>query len=907
MRWFSVLTAMSVLSIVVPGTVDARVLERVSVSTSGEQGNADSLVVGGRRVVTADGRYVVFTSHATNLVNDDTNGVRDVFVRDRWSGTTSRVSVDVDGGNGDGPSFDASISADGRYVVFTSAATDLVDGDRNWHFDIFVRDLWRGVTSRASVTPAGGDAGDDSAGGSISADGRHVAFVTWARMLAPGDTDWGPRDVIVRDMQLGENVLASISLDGGNPDEACWEAAIAGNGRHVAFVSSANNIVPGDGNTWMDAFVRDLDASESIRISVNSSGGDADNRNRHPRLSDDGRFVAFRSHASNLVAGDTNDLADIFVRDLTTGLTTRKNLSSAGEQAADGGSWFPDISGDGRYVVFLTDASNLFDDPNIWGDVVAHDRVTGLTSQLSVSVTGDQVDGWSNNPSVSFDGRYVVFESIATDMVPGDGNQAWDVFIATGPAPGPHLSIPAVARAQGSGAFFFSRLDAFNSSDRELTAEVAFTPRSDVNLPVETTTITVSPMQMVTIEDPLQAWFGIETPSAVGSLMFTVVDGIPEALELQSVVVARNPDGSEFGQSFPAGANGLDAGETAYLSATADPWRTRVNFGVMALLDGTQISVQPVGPIGSPLAAARFLLMDKGVSHQLNDIARPQVFDLGTTNSYLLEVSVLTGSAVVFSSLLDGTSDQPGSNDPTTVLPVTTGAAQVTLLELGSVQGLNEFSGSATISNLSPEPVTIQANFHLRGQPGVAQSTVMTLAGGATEGYGDIIYHLFTRSDVGALVLTVEGGGRIMATGREYSIERNPEGEIVATAGQLMPGMTDRDLIRPNRVYHLLGLRQRQTTDGTERSHFAAFNPGEQAVEIEIALFDGVTGDAEGAMSTTVRAGELVHVNNVIEKIEPQHGGRVKRLRITVSGELYLKGFRVNANGDPVTLDPLVE
>ena len=907
MRWLSVLIVVGALVLSTASVVEGRVLERVSVSTAGEQGNADSQVVGGRRVVTADGRFVVFTSYATNLVDDDTNGVRDVFLRDRWSGTTTRVSVDLEGGNADGPSFDGSISADGRFVVFTSAATDLVEADRNWHYDVFVRDLFSARTFRASVTAAGGDAGDDSGGGSISSDGRHVAFVTWARLVAAEDRDWGFRDIIVRDMELGENSLASVAADGGEAEQACWEPAIAGNGRRVAFVSNADNLVPADGNTAMDAFVRDLDSGETIRIGVDPAGGDANDRNRHPRLSDDGRFVAFRSHASNLVEGDSNEQADIFVRDLDAGSTIRVNLSSDGAQAADGGSWFPDISGDGRFVVFLTDATNLFDDSNTWGDIVAHDRITGVTSQLSTSVAGRQVDGWSNNPSVSFDGRYVVFESIATDMAPGDTNGVWDVFIAEGPAPGPHLSIPAVARAQGSGAFFFSRLDVFNSSDRALTAEVVFTPRADVTLPVGTTTVTLASGQMLTVEDPLKEWFGIEASNAVGSLMFTVVDGLPEALELQSVVVARNPDGSEYGQSFPATSSGVYAGETAYLSSAADPWRTRVNFGVMALLDGTQILVQPVGPIGSPLAEARSLAMDKGVSHQLNDIVRPQIFDLGVTNNYLLEVSVLTGSAVVFSSLLDGTSDQPGTNDPTTVMPVTQGAPQVTLLELGSVQGLNEFSGSATISNLSPEPVTIQANFHLRGQPGVAQSTVMTLPGGATEGYGDIIHHLFTRSDVGALVLIVEGNGRIMATGREYSIERNSEGEIVGTAGQLMPGMTDKDLLRPNRVYHLLGLRQRQTAEGTERSHFAAFNPGEHGVEIELGLYDEETGEGEGAMRTTVRAGELVHVNNVIAKIEPQHGGRVKRLRITVSAEVFLKGFRVNSNGDPVTLDPLVE
>jgi len=908
MRGITVLTAVALLAGTIAAPASAGVLERVSVSNVGVQGNADSFVVGGKRVVSADGRFVVFTSHANNLVADDTNDVRDVFLRDRRAGTTTRVSVDPAGGNADGPSFNASISADGRFVVFTSAATDLVQGDRNWHYDVFVRDLWRGETSRVSVTPDGGDPGDDSGEGSISADGRFVAYVTWARLLTPEDRDWGTRDIIVRDLKRGTNTLASVAFDGGEPEYACWDATIGGDGRHVAFVSNSENLMSGDGNPAMEAWVRDLDAGENIRVGVDPSGGDANERSRHPRLSDDGRYVAFRAHASDLVAGDTNDQADIFLRNLDTGVTERVNLSSSGDQATGGGSWFPDISGNGRYVVYLTDASNLFDDDtNGFGDVVAHDRVTGVTTQLSVSSSGGQVNAWSNHPSVSATGRYVAFESLASDMVPGDTNEVWDVFIAEGPAPGPHVSIPAVARAQGSGAFFSSRVEALNSSDRPITVRAVFTPRFDVSVPGSVTTLTLQPSQTLSVDDPLQSWFGIQSTGAVGSLMFTVTDGSPEALELQSVVVARNTDSSEYGQFFPAVADGLNAGDTAFLSTTADPWHSRVNFGAMALVDGTQLEVQPVGPIGTPRAASMTLNLDHGVSRQLNDIFSPGVFDLGMVTDVLLEVTVTAGSAVVYASVLDGNTGSPGTNDPTTIMPVRRGAERITLLELGSVQGINEFSGSAMISNLSAFPVTVDAAFHLRGQPGVAQVTQVVLPAGATEGYGDFVHHLFTRADVGTVVLTTQDGGRIMATGREYSIARNSQGEIVATAGQLMPGMTDADALRPGRVYHLLGLRQRQTSAGAERSHVAAFNPGAQDAKIDLGLVDGVSGAHEGTLTMNVRAGELVQVNNVIERITSLHGGKVKRLVITASGEVFLKGFRINANGDPVTLDPILE
>ncbi len=886
----------------------AQVIERVSVSTAGVQGNADSMVIGGRRVVSEDGRFVVFTSWATNLVPDDTNGVQDVFVRDRWLGTTARVSVDLAGGNADGPSFDASISADGRYVVFTSAATDLVPGDRNWQFDIFRRDLWLGTTTRVSVTPDGGDPADDSAGPSISSDGRYVGFVSWARQLTPDDPDWSRRDVFVRDMTLGTTTLATIGADGSDAEEDCWEAAISGDGRRISFITTADNLVANDGNTWMDVFARDLDAAETIRISLDANGGDPDNRSRHPRLSDDGHWVAFRSNATDLVSGDTNDQADIFIRDLDRGITNRINLSNIGEQAADGGSWFPDLSGDGRYVAYLSDAANLFPgDTNACGDIVGHDRVTGVTTDLSVPAGGGLSDRWSNNPSLSRDGRYVVFESLATNMVPGDTNDLWDVFIAHGPAPGPNVSIPAVARVGGAGAFFSSRIDAFNSSDAPLTAEVVFTPRADVGLTPATTTLTLQPGEMASIDDPLQAWFGIQSTGAVGSLAFTVTAGRPEALEVQSVVLARNDDGSEVGQFFPAATGGLNAGETAYLATTADPWRTRVNLGAMALVDGTRLEVRPVGPIGTPRGPVRTMALDHGVSSQLNDVFSAGVFDLGFATDVLLEVTVTSGSAVVYASVLDGRSGTPGTNDPTTIRPAHRGADRVTLLEIGSAQGVNEFSGSAVISNLSAQPVTVQANFYLRGQPGVAQSTEITLAGGETAGYQDIVYHLFTRSDVGAVVFAAKDGGRIAVTGREYSIERDEGNQIVGTAGQLIPGMTDAELLRPNHRYHLLGLRQRQTDAGLERSHVAVFNPGPDDAQVDLVMFDGTTGARDGNTTMTVRAGALVQVNNIIEVIKPGAGTHVKRLAVLVSGEVFMKAFRVNGNGDPVTIDAVVE
>ncbi len=477
----------------------------------------------------------------------------------------------------------------------------------------------------------------------------------------------------------------------------------------------------------------------------------------------------------------------------------------------------------------------------------------------------------------------------------------------------PDLSIPAAARLAGAGAYFTSRIDVFNASLYEITVNAVFTPRADAGGEVRSATFNVDGRQMLTIDDPLAEWFGFDDgEDTVGSLMFTVSDGFPAALMIQSMVVARHEDGSEYGQAFPAvnSADALAAGDTAYLSTNVDAERTRVNFGVMALADGTVLSVQPEDPIGSALAGATTLALDLGESVQINDLAGSGSFSLGDAENYLLGVDVLAGRAVVYASVLDGYGEIQGTSDPTTILPVATGVQQLTLLELGPIQGYDEFSGSASISNLSHVETEVRADFYRRDTAGVEASAFVTIAAGDTIGYEDLVGALFGTTGVGTVVLSSNGGAKIMANGREFSILRDQSGEIVGTAGQLIPGMADDELLQPGVKYHVLGLRQRDLSTGVERSHVAAFNPGngdEEIVEIELALYDGATGAYEGITRLSIDAGKLVQMNSIIEVVNPAQDGGVKRLEITVDGMVFLKAFRNNANGDPVTIDALPE
>jgi Tol biopolymer transport system component/cold shock CspA family protein len=410
-----------------PGTT-----ERVSVGYLGE-GNLGSLAPS----ISADGRYVAFESDATNLVPGDTDACGqppntyncpDIFVRDRQTSTTERVSVSSGGVQANGESWTPSISADGRYVAFDSDATNLVADDTNAKTDVFVHDRQTGVTERVSVGYLGeGNLG--SLAPSISADGRYVAFESDATNLVSGDTN-GVTDVFVHDRQTGATERVSVSSTGTQGDQPSYDAALSGNGRYVAFQSSATNLVADDTNAKTDVFVRDRQTGTTTRVSVDSAGAQANGTScfrgleaiRCPAISADGRYVAFYSLASNLVPADTNGAQDVFVHDLQTRATTRASVDSAGYEGNDW-SMQPAISSDGRYVAFDSLASNLVaGDTNTARDVFLHDRHTGATLRVSVSSASGEGDHGSLQAAISADGRYVAFSSFASNLVPGDTN-----------------------------------------------------------------------------------------------------------------------------------------------------------------------------------------------------------------------------------------------------------------------------------------------------------------------------------------------------------------------------------------------------------------------------------------------------------------------------------------------------
>lgn len=399
-------------------------IERVSVSSSGAQANRYSWYP----TLSADGRFVAFQSTATNLVPNDTNNGWDIFVHDRQTRRTVRVSLTFLGAEAVPDSTRPDISADGRYVVFQSNGFNLVPNDWNVGSDIFVRDTQAGTTRCVSVSNPTPQANGDSNLGALSADGRFVAFNSTATNMIDDDRNYW-RDIFVRDRVTGTNQRVSLASNGAEADRDSFTPALSADGQIVAFVSTATNLVPNDTNNARDIFVHDVRASIIRRVSVSSSGVQGNGDSDMPAVSADGRFVAFSSASSNLVPNDTNRVTDVFVHDLLIGQTERVSVASDGSQA-NGASGFPALSADGRYVVFESAASNLVpNDTNNAYDIFIHDRQTRQTRRVSVSSTGVQGNGNSRFPAISSDGRYVAFASNASNFVAGDVGISWDIFV----------------------------------------------------------------------------------------------------------------------------------------------------------------------------------------------------------------------------------------------------------------------------------------------------------------------------------------------------------------------------------------------------------------------------------------------------------------------------------------------
>ena len=406
------------------GGAGSIVTERVSESSQHGQGNGLSH----EAYMSADGRYVTFESEASDLVSGDTNATADVFVRDRLSDTTSRVSVASDGTQANGSSEDPTISPDGRYVAFRSNATNLVSGDTNNKYDIFVHDRQTGTTTRVSVTNSGAQATGASDSPVVARDGAAVVFRSFASNLVSGDTN-GETDIFVRDLVAGSTTRVSVSSAGAQGNAGTDGPTISDDGRFVAFDSTASTLVAGDTNAVSDVFLRDRATGTTSRVSVAAGGTQANAASWEASLDADGSTLAFQSGASNLVAGDTNAKDDAFVVTVASGAIVR---ASVGDDEAQSNNHAGEVSlsADGTLLAFYSSASNLVaGDTNGKGDIFVRDLVNGTTTRWSVATDGAEGNDRSTNPTIAGAGHTVAFHSFATNLVANDTNAVADVFV----------------------------------------------------------------------------------------------------------------------------------------------------------------------------------------------------------------------------------------------------------------------------------------------------------------------------------------------------------------------------------------------------------------------------------------------------------------------------------------------
>lgn len=359
----------------------------VSVSSEGVQGTPGTYAPR----ISPDGRFVAFMSAARNLDPADTNAFFDVYLRDRLLGTTELISVAPDGTVGDYISAGGTVSADGRYVAFQSFSSNLVPGDTNGTSDTFVRDRVTGLTERVNLSPSGEEANlGSSYYPAMSPDGRYVAFSSVSSNLVPGDSN-NAADVFVLDRKTGETELASVTSGGAQVPGArdIFTVAISDDGRVVTF-DHPTPLVPEDTNGTADVYAHDRETGETTLVSVNLDGTAGARASQEPEISADGRFVVFQSSSADLVPADTNGFVDTKVRfDIISGLS----------------------------------------------DIFVHDLETGVTERVSVTSAGEESNGTAWLPDISDDGRMVAFASRASNLVPGDTNGdnptliGFDVFV----------------------------------------------------------------------------------------------------------------------------------------------------------------------------------------------------------------------------------------------------------------------------------------------------------------------------------------------------------------------------------------------------------------------------------------------------------------------------------------------
>ncbi|MDH5259066.1 MAG: hypothetical protein OEX07_13715, partial [Gammaproteobacteria bacterium] len=374
-----------------------------------------------------DGSKIVFVSQSGKLVGD-TNSQSNVYLKNRNTNTLKRISLSKNSTTqaANKASYGPDISADGNKIVFYSLATDIVSSDTNGKTDVFLHDLTTGKSQLVSVTQSGVQGNAESTEAQISDDGNFVAFSSASTTLTGINTN-NKRHIYVKNLSTQSLEIVSVNNAGEAGDQDSFSPSISGDGRYITFVSIANNFDSHSASGQYDIYLHDRQNGVTERISFGDTGVVSNSHSSLPSISADGRYISYMSLASNLASNDTDNTMDIFVYDRETG-----NVEKATTTATTSGpSYSPKISSNGRFVAFYSSAFNLVsDDNNGRDDFFVYDRYLKTTELLSISATGAQTSkNVDSVVAISGDGKITAFASADDTLVSGDSNRTSDVFV----------------------------------------------------------------------------------------------------------------------------------------------------------------------------------------------------------------------------------------------------------------------------------------------------------------------------------------------------------------------------------------------------------------------------------------------------------------------------------------------
>ena len=582
----------------------------ISVSSAGAQADGESRAPS----VSGDGRLVAFESSASSLVPGDTNGQADIFLHDLPSGAVSLISRSPGGQGADGGSSGPELSPSGRYLVYSSHASNLVAGDSNGQTDVFLHDRKTGVTELVSVASSGGQGDGASSNASVTGDGRYVVFQSEASNLVPDDTN-GATDVFVRDREQGLTTRVSLSSTGVQATAPSMAPDVSQDGRLVAFTSKAGDLVAGDDNGHWDVFLHDRLTSETSLVSKGQLGEPADQGSWHPSIAADGSCVAYFSLATNLVPGDLNGERDVFVCEVQSGQSSLVSVNAAGEQT-DGGSGDVELSQDGRYVTFSSHAKNLVPgDTNSREDVFVHDRQTGEVRRVSVGPLGQEGDAGSEAPVLSPEGRWVVFRSESDALLGEDANGHGDIFLH-GPMfdedPGP-LDILATLDlfAIGEADVRHSHVDGLiTAGDHINLLHFSSAQRSDL---APDSDVIISGGSLKARHGVVLRGNGVYTTDLDLDPTVVFVDSsqaprVDSPLDFEAIAAAVQHISTQWGLTPPTGTTTIESNNITLVGSEPD-----VNF---FLVHGTDLEQANMVTVSAPPGAACVINVDGGVVHK---------------------------------------------------------------------------------------------------------------------------------------------------------------------------------------------------------------------------------------------------------------------------------------------------